>query len=324
MRGLAYVGKIKELTPIVGADMIVSATITCGPGGEWQAVVNKLDFFVGSKCEIYLQDSLLPETERFLFMKKDRYLVRMRRFKGAPSEALVMLFSVGSYYVVGDDITELMGVEKYVKQIPVCLAGIILGAFPSFIPKADEPNFQSVPGMVDALRWKPFCSTVKYDGSSATVYKWKNHFGCCSQGIELDERGGSTIWRIANQYNMRELLPEGFAIQFEVVGEGIRKNPLGIKRIEPRLFSMYNILTHQYCGIHETLMFASRLGIPHVEVIDRSCSFEFSSAEELRKYAEGIYPNGKQREGVVIRPIEEMMVGNSRLSFKVLNLNYKG
>ncbi len=324
MRGLAYVGKIEEITPIAGADMIVSATIVCGAGGRWQAAVGRFDFFVGSKCEIYLQDSLLPETERFLFMKKDRYLVRMRRFKGVPSEALVMPFSVGGYWAVGDDITELMGVKKYIKQIPACLAGIMLRSFPSFIPKTEEPNFQSVPEMVKALRWKAFCSTVKYDGSSATVYKWKNHFGCCSQNMELKESENNTIWRIANQYNMRELLPEGLAIQFEVVGEGIRKNPLGIKGIEPRLFSMYNILTHQYCGIHETLIFSSRLGMPHAEVIERSCNFEFSSAEGLRKYAEGVYPNGKQREGVVIRPIEEMMVGNSRLSFKVLNLNYKG
>lgn len=42
-----------------------------------------------------------------------------------------------------------------------------------------------------------------------------------------------------------------------------------------------------------------------------------------RKLAECKYANGRQAEGIVVRPLYPMRVGNERLSFKVLNLLYK-
>lgn len=46
--------------------------------------------------------------------------------------------------------------------------------------------------------------------------------------------------------------------------------------------------------------------------------------EELRKMAEGVYAGtDTQREGIVVRPIEVIRIDGRRLSFKVLNLNYK-
>jgi hypothetical protein len=66
------------------------------------------------------------------------------------------------------------------------------------------------------------------------------------------------------------------------------------------------------------------LDIPTVPILDWNQTFNFKDDEELRKYAEGVYPNGKQQEGIVIRPMEEMRDrrGN-RVSFKVINLLYK-
>ena len=45
--------------------------------------------------------------------------------------------------------------------------------------------------------------------------------------------------------------------------------------------------------------------------------------EELRKYAEGLYPDAGQREGVVIRPMKEVLLNGERVSFKVINLKFK-
>ena len=59
-----------------------------------------------------------------------------------------------------------------------------------------------------------------------------------------------------------------------------------------------------------------------VEIIEYGKEFNMND-EELRIYAEGLYPNLKQREGVVIRPCDEMRVYGERLSFKVVNLKYK-
>jgi hypothetical protein len=66
------------------------------------------------------------------------------------------------------------------------------------------------------------------------------------------------------------------------------------------------------------------LEIPTVGVVEFGNEFHAGSDDDLRKRAEGVYTeSGKQREGIVIRPLTEMQVNGERLSFKVLNLNYK-
>ncbi len=89
---------------------------------------------------------------------------------------------------------------------------------------------------------------------------------------------------------------------------------------------MYNIESHSYYDVTDAFNLADNLGLPFVK-IDKVGIFDFTD-DELRKMAEGTYmESGKQREGIVIRPFDEMMVetkeGWQRLSFKVLNLAYK-
>ena len=43
----------------------------------------------------------------------------------------------------------------------------------------------------------------------------------------------------------------------------------------------------------------------------------------LRVFAEGKYPDGGQREGIVVRPMRTKRLLNERVSFKILNLKYK-
>jgi hypothetical protein len=46
--------------------------------------------------------------------------------------------------------------------------------------------------------------------------------------------------------------------------------------------------------------------------------------EDIRKLGEVKYQNGKEAEGVVVRVPDFSCTNGSRLSFKILNLNYKG
>lgn len=321
MEGLAYIGKVMGIDQIEGADRIEAISVFCGKGGSWSAVAQKGQFAEGDFCEVYLPDSLLPAIEKFAFIKSNKYIVKQRRFLGVPSEVVVqpIVDIIGD---VGDDITALAGVEKYSKPVPASMGGFVYGNFPTFIPKTDEPNFQTVPKMIEALRGKPYYSTVKYDGSSATAYRNGDHFGCCSRTIELKGIDDNIIWKIARQYDMEKKLPDGIAIQFEIFGEGIQDNPLRIKGVDARLFNIYHINQKKYGGIKDIKEMSELCGMPVVDIVDEGKIFDFSN-DSLREYAEGQYPNGKQREGVVVRPIEEMTVGNSRLSFKVINLRYK-
>lgn len=322
MQKLAYIGKIVEVNSIEGADFIDSYTVVCGDGGKWMGTSQK-GMNVGDLVEVYLQDCIVPKEERFAFLEKLNYRIRMRKFKGVPSEVLIMpLTIVGD---VGDNITELVGCEKYEKPISASLSGMVLGHFPSFIPKTDEPNFQGVPKMIEKLRGKEFYSTLKIDGSSGTFYKHDGHFGVCSRNLELKEDEKNAFWRIAREHNIEERLLTGYALQGEMAGPGIQKNPPGLEKLTFFVFNIYSIHARRYMDFQEMIDFLAGLNIDiyTVPVIEYGNDFEFETDEDLRKYAERKYMNGKWAEGVVFRPMEELRVNGERLSFKVINLNYK-
>jgi RNA ligase (TIGR02306 family) len=324
MGTVATIGKIVSLVPIEGADRIVSAEAICGRAGRWTGVVQKGQFEVGNLCEVYLQDCIVPNTERFAFMEKSKFIVRMSRFRGAPSECLIMPLTIGGE--IGDDISTLMGCEKYSKPLPANMSGDALGNFPTHLfPKTDEPLFQSVPYLVQALVGNPYYVSVKVDGSSATCFKHEGHFGCCSRNLELKETPNNAIWQIARKYDLDNQIPDGMSIQFEVCGPSIQGNPMGLKQVEPRLFNIYSITERRYLDYEDVFHnWAKAWNFPTVELIEVGYQFSDLSNEELRIRAEGLYPNGKQREGIVIRSRAERYVRGDRLSFKVVNLKYKG
>ena len=318
--GLVFVGKIIDLQPIQGADFIVSATVVCGEGGKWKGVVKRSQFQLDDLCTVYLPDALIPPNEGMKFMEASGWRVKMRRFKGAPSEVVIMPIQQSYLGIaqVGDDQTLFMGVTKYHKPIPLHLQGIAKGDFPGFIPKTDELNYQRYPELVDNLVGKPWYMTEKADGSSSTAYKWKGEFGVCSRNLELVRNPDNGYWKIVEKYRVEELLPEGIAIQWETCGPGIQSNPMGLTEIDGFLFSAYLIEEKRYLTFDELRNLSRNIGFPMVRLIEWGHCF-ISDGVETR--GEGVYSNGKQREGVVIR--SQHNHGHAPISFKVINLGFE-
>jgi RNA ligase (TIGR02306 family) len=331
--GLAYIGQVIEISEIPGADLIESATVICGKGGKWIGTVQKETLHVGDFCEVYLRDALLPsDVDRFKFLEKHKMRVAMRRFKGVPSECLVMPLEVledPASAFVGLDITDLVGVQKYERPLPSSVGGNIKGHFPSFIPKTDELDFQRVPHMIEFLRENaiPIYVTLKMDGSSGTVWKWRDEFGVASRNFELCETEGNVFWQIARLHKLYNILPNGIAVQFEACGPGIQGNPLGLLRPAAFLFNVWDITEQRYASFRQIQRVVYALNMDMVPLIARDLNFattpEFESDEGLRHYAERNYPHGPRAEGIVIRPMVERNVAGGRLSFKVINLLYK-
>lgn len=319
-QGLVYIGKIEDLQPIPGADFIMSATAVCGQGGKWRGVVKKDDFKVGSPCVVYLPDSLLPVSEEFKFMAATNWRVKMRRFKGAPSEALIMpIPSSVDFHHLGFDVTSHLNVTRYIKPMPAHLNGIAIGHFPDFIPKTDEPNWQACDDLVQQLVGKPYYITEKCDGSSTTAYRWKNRFGVCSRNLELEKNPENGYWKVALKYKLDELLPEGYAIQWETCGPGIQANPMGLKEIDGFVFSGYKIDEYRYLTMIELWNLVKSLKMPTCTLLEFGDEF---SDERLEEMGEGFYAsNAKPREGVVIR--SQVNHPHRPISFKVINLGYE-
>lgn len=330
MDGLCYTGYIVKISPIAGADKIVLAEVICGKGGKWRGVV-PIDSKKGDMCRVYLPDAIVPSTPEFEFMAKRHYRVSVARFKGAPSECLIMpadptFFMINPGYQIGMDLTHSYGVTKYEKPMPANLAGVALGNFPAFIPKSDEPNIQNMPHFIDALRGKSYVITLKIDGSSTTAYRWQDHFGVCSRNLELVE-GNNAYWNVAKKYSLPEKLSEGYALQYEVYGEGIQKNPVGIKGVDGAMFTVFNIAERRRLNYLEALRFSDsdKLEFPIVDMIHSGNLFHHNLDDLIQEAETAEYPNGKPAEGIVVRPMKPFRTEEGDLvSFKVLNLSYKG
>lgn len=315
---LAVIGRVTQTRAIEGADRIQQAFVDCADAGCWSGVVG-LEVSVGQAVTVFLQDAVLPPDPRWAFMARHKWRVRMARFKGVPSECVIVPGAPDM--TAGIDLTEALGVTKYSKPIPAGMAGDAVGTFPSFIPKTDEPNFQSVPELVEALRGKPYEIRLKCDGSSCTV--WLDDDGelhVASRNWELREftaTGAENVyWRAARKYDWSQLAP-GIAVQFEVVGPGVQGNPMGLKELEGRAFTGYDYLTHRRVWAKSIEGIAESVGIPLAPVVEYGDVFDLGP-DDLRDIADSQkYQNDKPAEGVVIRSLDHT------ISFKVISLNYK-
>lgn len=322
MRANSYVGRVIKIESIPEADRIESAEVVCGEGGKWAGVVKKGEFQTGATCAVFLPDALLPETPDFEFMRKSKFIVRQARFRGVRSEVLILPYAGAR--TLGQDLDAELGINKYQKPIDPRISGNPLGAFPSFIPKTDEPNFQGVPLMVEALQGKPYYITEKADGSSGTAFVLDGKLRVCSRNLELSDGENTAGWVLARKFDFANKIPEGMAIQFEMVGGKIQGNPMGIDGLDMRIFNLYSITEHRYLDYVDLVKFCNERGWPMVKVVDMGPEFCLDTAEKLQELARGAYANGKTREGIVVRPVVESQCRGERLSFKVINLDYKG
>jgi len=319
-KGLVYVGKIIAIDDIPNADQIVSATVVCGHGGKWKGVVRKAELGLNDLCEVYLPDALVPEDDtRLQFLKDSGWRVKMRKFRGAPSEVVILPTILAGGLNLGFDITKLRGVTKYNKPVPIHLQGVAKGNFPDFIPKTDEPNYQRNKDLVERLERLPYYITEKADGSSTTAYRHNDVFGLCSRNLELERNENNGFWKVAKKYAVEEKLPEGVALQWETIGPKIQNNPHGLSDIDGLAFSAYNIRQNRYFSFGEFKDLCKNIEFPMCPVVAEGESFSSHGIEVL---GEGTYSNGKQREGVVVRS-KENIVGSAPISFKVINLGYE-
>jgi len=145
MRKLATIEKIIDLQPIKNSDFLERATIK-----GWQLVVKKGEFSTGDFCVYFEVDSILPIRPEFEFLRKNcwnsRYngfRIRTVKLRGQISQGIAFPLSILgdrnlSVLNEGYDLTEELGIQKYVPEIPSCLSGTVEGLFPNFIPKTDE------------------------------------------------------------------------------------------------------------------------------------------------------------------------------------------
>lgn len=331
MDKLASVQIISKISPAENSDNLEIAQVL-----GWQVVVKKGEFKEGDKCIYVSIDSILPNKPEYEFLKGHNR-IRTVKLRGNLSQGICFPVCDPSLEI-DTDMTEVMGVVKYEK--PLANMGNMKpkGNWPSFLIKTDEPRLQNYPNVLKEPMQLMY-ATLKYDGTSATYYvrhtEFGPEFGICSRNLELKEDGDNVYTRIAKQYNIKEkliALGKNIAIQGEIIGEGIQKNPLKIKGIEFRIFNLFDIDTGKYLGKDDLMEACEKINIP---MVDQIAIYYFDkeppedrvqySVPDLVKFATTLeYAPGIPAEGMVIRSCKESYSEaiKGRLSFKVLNNEY--
>ena len=230
-------------------------------------------------------------------------------------------------YSESDDVTELTGIRKYEKPLSPNLVGVAKGAFPSWMPRTDEPNLRSFPAALDEFTGRECVITQKVDGTSATYYLRAGEFGVCSRNLELLDDPSSMFWRLAREHRLREALATlggDFALQGEVHGEGVQGNHLGVKGVTFAAFNLFDIAPHAYANHKVLTEFCQATGVPMVRQIWRG-EFRFTLPELVELAGTQNYVPDRPAEGIVIRPVEEarsLVLESGRLSAKVISERY--
>lgn len=243
----------------------------------------------------------------------------------------------------GADVTAYMCVLKYEPPIPAELSGKVKGGFPGFIRKTDEERIQNMTGHFERMKSEKYYVTEKLDGSSATYYFRDGFFGVCSRNLELADPGEfvpgtvlcedgverpkkeNTFWKVARELFIQEklgTLEQNYAIQGELIGEGIQGNPYRIKGHTVRIFNVFNIDTQEYLGLEEMREFLDKINVDSNPIEMVPVIFEDytlpETIEEILSQAEGksVLNSETEREGIVIRNKDKS------ISFKAISNNF--
>lgn len=341
-RKLASVQKIKSIEPIENRDKIQISHVL-----GWSVITGK-DMQPGDLVVYVEIDSCLPDRPEFSEVRKRGSRIRTMKMANHYSEGICFPLSIlpKGDWKEGDDVTAILGVikyDEYAGEEPVKVSrkpkynwfqriwyrifGFPQrkkGGFTSLVSKTDETRIQNIPEVLQNK--EPVCVSQKVDGMSCTMtieqtflgYK----FNVYSRNLRIS-RDSSAYWKAVDMYDMEnrmylmmdELNVPWIAIQGEVAGPGIQKNPEGLKDID---FFVFNVITpNGRMGNKEMVELCCHYGLTTVPMIDYNYILP-DTVDEMLKYATGpslINPN-VLREGVVIRSQD------GRLSFKAVSPEY--
>lgn len=360
MRKLATIRKIAEIKPIEGADAIEHCRVD-----GWWVVGKKGEFQVGDLV-IYLEiDSWAPaelapflskgkEPREYNGVKGER--LKTVKLRGAISQGLLLPVKtgIGGYPFVegptgehavvheGDDVSDLLGVQKYEPPLPAQLRGKIAGTFPSWLRKTNQERIQNCFAEVGPLLGGRWGIEEKLDGSSMTVGYRKGDFildkdgqpipeetVVCSRNLslKLDDDSNSFV-RVANESGVLGALKEygrNLGISGELCGEGIQGNKYNLKGQHWFIFDILDVDRSEYVTYEERQLIINDLiglgaKLEQTPLIAAGVTLEGMTVDGLLQAAEAKSALNIQaeREGLVYKSVERPDVSFKAISNKWL------
>lgn len=341
MRKLASVQRVWKIEPIEGADRIELAHVL-----GWQCVVNKGQIQPMDLAVYFEIDSFLPIRPEFEFMRASSYKksdimgegfkLKTMRFRGQLSQGLLLPLStfpeIPADANLGMDVTDLLGVRKWEIEERATTGGTVVGTLPYDIPHTDETRVQAMPELIQAFSGLEYYISTKLDGSSHSIGIDENGFHVTGHNYEYKNDGSSDFYKLVNDRGYREKLDsftkahslDTLTIQGEFCAPGILKNRLKLTKPEWYVFTVRE--NGHRVGLDRMLEVCKALGFDHVPIEERGFDLasKYPTVESLLERADGEYPRGGKKEGIVIRPTEPVFCPliSASLSMKVVSNKY--
>jgi len=341
MRKLASIQRIWKIEPIEGADRIELAHVL-----GWQCVVNKGQFKAMDLAVYFEVDSFLPICPEFEFLRASSYKktdvmgegfrLKTMKFRGQISQGLVLPISsfpqIPADIELGTDVTEILGVRKWEIEERISTSGTMIGTLPHDIPHTDETRVQAEPELIQAFTGLEYYISTKMDGSSHSIGIDEDGFHVTGHNYEYKDDGKSPFYELVKARGLEEKI-RGFAkendlktftLQGELCAPGIQQNRLKLLKPEWYVFTVRE--NGNRVGLYRMQEICKQLGIETVpiEEIGTDLPSKYPTVEALLERADGNYPKGSKKEGIVIRPTEPVFCPliSASLSMKAVSNKY--
>ena len=341
MRKLASVQRIISVEPIENADKIEMATVL-----GWQCVVNKGQFKPNDLAIYFEIDSFLPIKPEFEFLRASSYRnsnllgegfkLRTMTFRGQISQGLLLPIStfpeLDQNLEVGTEVTEILGVRKWEIEETTTSGGTVIGTLPDAVPKTDEVRVQAEPDLINDFAGLEYYITTKMDGSSHSICMDENGFHITGHTFEYKNDDSCGFNKVITRDNIEENVRKYYednnlnslVIQGELCAPGIQKNRLKLTRPEWYVFTIK--VNGKRIGLREMQKICdeTKLTMVPLEEVGTDLPSVYPTVESLLERANGEYPNGGKKEGIVIRPTEPVysLKISAPLSMKVVSNKY--
>lgn len=294
----------------------------------WQCVVRTEDF-AGKDRGIYIPiDMVVPDTPEFAFLSEKR--IKTHKFRGAISQGLLIPAKPGMK--IGDDVTEKMGITRYVPKLPgnktKLKGGNVIAPPPGMVKYTDIENWKNytdifAPGEMVVITEKihgansrfALLEGVFYVGSHNTVRKIakKDPEGWFGWGFRMLRKLGfipppdvpSTWQKVAEKYDIERKIRQEFGEECDVIlfGEIYGPNvqsvmPYGVPEGEARVAFFDIMVNGEYCDWNETKHRLNLMGLDSVPML----GVKPWDASILQLVDGPAFAGKHIREGLVVRP----------------------
>ena len=301
----------------------------------WKVIVNKdRDGYSDGDKAVYVEiDTIVPEEiligrAEHKILKEKKFRIKSAKIRGSLSQGILFPMEIlpTGDYSIGDDVTDLLGLTKYVD---ISLDVKCIGRFPSFIPKTDAQRIQNLTTAEFANI--EFYATEKLDGSSFTCHLTpEGDFNVCSRNFIVAP--GTDFDEVAKAMNLKDILTEAkvfdLALQGELIGPKFQNNRYALKTPTVVFFNVFDIKKQRNLSKKESMALIQSLRLSYVPVIIESIIFsKDDTVDSILAKAEGFSVLNKkaQREGLVFKStdvVEREGFLPTTVSFKSISNKY--